>query len=95
MRSRKSFPAIFAQTIEREISALEAAGSLWRPGRDRSGLERRSAGPRHNGLHCIQDNDWFSHFAKSPSPGWQTPLFSRGSQSTLALWAEFSIRVHL
>lgn len=44
MRSRKSFPAIFAQTIEREISALEAAGSLWRPGRDRS-LELRSAGP--------------------------------------------------
>lgn len=30
--SRKPFLAVFAQTVEREILALEAAGSLWRTG---------------------------------------------------------------
>lgn len=53
MRSRKSFPAIFAQKIEREISALEAAGSLWRLGKDRRGLERRSAGPDIMGFRIM------------------------------------------
>lgn len=32
VRSRKPVPAAFAQAIEREASAPESAGSLWRTG---------------------------------------------------------------
>lgn len=83
MRGRKSFPAIFAQTIEREISALEATGSLWRLGRDRS-LEHRSAGLGTTGYTAFRIMTGFPtlHSLLPPSSG-----------STLAPWAEFSIHV--